>query len=236
MSCGNCATTTGGCGCQQTALQINQVCNPIVCTTNQCSESFNAACIIYTGDDIETPGGVILGTNGDTIAQIMANISAYFSTGQTGLQKSWASVTGIGNGATAGDVLVFQDTIKAYTLSNIGDEIELEVYYDSLVLGPVNVKFDFGGGDVYTYTIVNPKDLRGIIRVNFTRLSQTSQLVYTEDKNIDSLNNPDLEILRSSLTFDCNVDNLLQVIVENTVGGANQIEVFKVTLKRNKIA
>jgi hypothetical protein len=77
MPCNDCGNTTEGCGCQQEALHISQICNPIDCPSNECSETFDAQCIIYTGDDI-TCEDVILGTSGETIAQITANIVAYF--------------------------------------------------------------------------------------------------------------------------------------------------------------
>jgi hypothetical protein len=76
MSCNTCQTTEE-CGCKQEALHISQVCNPIVCEVEECSETFSAGCIIYTGADIlceET----ILASKGTTVAQAIANISAYF--------------------------------------------------------------------------------------------------------------------------------------------------------------
>jgi hypothetical protein len=77
MSCTNCNKTPDNCGCEQKALHISQICNPINCPVEECSESLSAGCIIYTGEDIIC-NNVILATSGDTIAQIAANISAYF--------------------------------------------------------------------------------------------------------------------------------------------------------------
>jgi len=75
--CNDCGKTEEGCGCQQEALGINQICNPVQCDVEECSETFNANCILWTADDIVC-NDVILGTAGDSIAQIMANVSAYF--------------------------------------------------------------------------------------------------------------------------------------------------------------
>jgi hypothetical protein len=65
------------CSCKQEALHISQICNPIECPTEECSESFEANCIIYTGEDIIC-NNVIVGTSGESIAQIVANVTAYF--------------------------------------------------------------------------------------------------------------------------------------------------------------
>tara|TARA_R110000868_G_scaffold5681_6_gene33623 strand:- start:19048 stop:19782 length:735 start_codon:yes stop_codon:yes gene_type:complete len=77
MSCTNCNKTPDNCGCEQKALHISQICNPINCPVEECSESLSAGCIIYTGDDLICDT-TVLATSGDTVAQIMANIAAYF--------------------------------------------------------------------------------------------------------------------------------------------------------------
>jgi hypothetical protein len=77
MPCNDCGKTEEGCGCQQEALHISQICNPVDCPSNECSETFDAQCILYTGDDIIC-NDVILGTAGENIAQMVANITAYF--------------------------------------------------------------------------------------------------------------------------------------------------------------
>lgn len=79
MACNNCGKTAEGCGCEQKALHISQICNPIVCDTNECSETFDAQCILYTGDDIVCDS-VILATSGETVAQMVSNVVSYFCT------------------------------------------------------------------------------------------------------------------------------------------------------------
>jgi len=76
MSCHNCQTQEE-CACKQQALHISQVCNPVDCSSDECIESFPARCIIYTGDDIIC-NNIILATNGDNVAQMIANLTAYF--------------------------------------------------------------------------------------------------------------------------------------------------------------
>ena len=77
MACNDCGKTEEGCGCQQEALSISQVCNPVVCAVEECSETFNAGCILYADEDIIC-NDVVLVTTGDTMAQALANVSAYF--------------------------------------------------------------------------------------------------------------------------------------------------------------
>jgi len=70
------------CGCNEKSLSINEICNPIDCDSNECSESFPAECILYTGEDIVCNDIVIM-SEGDSIAQGLANAVAYFCDGAT---------------------------------------------------------------------------------------------------------------------------------------------------------
>jgi hypothetical protein len=79
MSCHDCGNENNDCGCSQEALHISQVCNPIDCSTEECSESFPSQCILYTGDDIICNNTTLV-TSGDNIAQAIANIIAFFCT------------------------------------------------------------------------------------------------------------------------------------------------------------
>jgi len=78
MGCTNC-NNDPNCGCTQESLHISRVCNPIECPIDECSESFSAACSIYTGDDIVCENVVVV-TTGTNVAQAIANIVAYFCT------------------------------------------------------------------------------------------------------------------------------------------------------------
>lgn len=82
MSCHDCGNKNNDCGCSQEALHISQVCNPVECDSDECTESFAAECIVYTGDDIVCDNVVIV-TAGDSMAQAVANITAYFCTRTT---------------------------------------------------------------------------------------------------------------------------------------------------------
>lgn len=82
MPCPDCNNENVDCGCIQEALHINQICNPVNCDTEECSESFSANCIIYSGDDIICDDVTIV-TAGDNIAQAVANVTAYFCTRTT---------------------------------------------------------------------------------------------------------------------------------------------------------
>ena len=111
MACTDCGKTEQGCGCEQEALHISQICNPIVCDVEECSETFNAGCILYADEDIIC-NDVVLVTAGDTMAQALANVSAYFCSTET-----------IGNEILCGlDVVVPTDT-------SLEDAIPLVVAY-----------------------------------------------------------------------------------------------------------
>lgn len=78
MGCSNCnGNNNADCGCTSEELHINQICNPIVCDTEECSESFDAMCSIYSGDDIKC-NSITLVTAGESMAQAVANTIAYF--------------------------------------------------------------------------------------------------------------------------------------------------------------
>ena len=76
MACNKC-NKNEDCGCKATSVTINSICNPIDCGTEECSESFPAQCILYTGDDIICDESIIV-TSGDSVAQSLANIVQYF--------------------------------------------------------------------------------------------------------------------------------------------------------------
>jgi hypothetical protein len=84
MACNNCNETQDpNCGCTTEALHINQICNPIVCPSDECAESFSAACIRYTGDDLVCDNVTVV--EADTnISQALSNIVAFICADTTG--------------------------------------------------------------------------------------------------------------------------------------------------------
>ena len=80
MACNTCNKKTEDCGCKATSVSIDSICNPIDCGSQECSESFPAECILYTGDDIICDATTIV-TSGDSVAQSLANIVQYFCDG-----------------------------------------------------------------------------------------------------------------------------------------------------------
>lgn len=77
--CTDCGNKEKDCGCTNEGLTINDICNPIVCESDECSESFRAECIIYSSDDIVC-NEIVIVTAGQSMAQAVANIVAYFCT------------------------------------------------------------------------------------------------------------------------------------------------------------
>ena len=77
MACNTCNKKTEDCGCKATSVSIDSICNPIDCGSQECSESFPAECILYTGDDIICDTTTVV-TSGDSVAQSLANIVQFF--------------------------------------------------------------------------------------------------------------------------------------------------------------
>lgn len=83
MACNNCKETQDpNCGCTSEALHINQICNPIECPSDECSESFSAACIRYTGSDLTCNNVVVVPTD-TNVAQAISNIISFICTNDT---------------------------------------------------------------------------------------------------------------------------------------------------------
>lgn len=76
MGCPECNKKTTS-NCDKKHLTINDICNPVDCNSNECSESFPGKCILYTGDDILCNDIPIM-SEGDSLAQGIANAVAYF--------------------------------------------------------------------------------------------------------------------------------------------------------------
>jgi hypothetical protein len=76
MACTKC-NKNEDCGCKATSVTIDSICNPIDCGTEECSESFPAQCILYTGEDIICDETTVV-TSGDSVAQSLANIVQFF--------------------------------------------------------------------------------------------------------------------------------------------------------------
>lgn len=122
-NCKKCGSSED-CSCKQKALGISQICNPIDCPSDECTESFKAECIIYTGEDIIC-NDVILVTNGNNLAQAIANTIAYFCQDAT-------VPNDIGCGQ---DIVVLAGT-------DLSDALELIVAYFCAQIGGLQVQID----------------------------------------------------------------------------------------------
>jgi hypothetical protein len=85
MGCNKCKNKEkckSDCGCTAESLHINQICNPVVCDTDECSESFPASCIRYIGEDLICNDVIVVPAN-TTVAQALANIVAFVCVSNT---------------------------------------------------------------------------------------------------------------------------------------------------------
>ena len=115
--CTDCGNKEKNCGCTKEGLTINDVCNPIVCESDECSESFDAECIIYSSDDIVC-NDIVIVTAGQSMAQAVANIVAYFCTQLTvDADIICGNTTVVTAGTSINDAL---DQIVTYFCNEIG--------------------------------------------------------------------------------------------------------------------
>jgi len=128
MGCNKCKK--GDCGCNKKALSINDICNPIVCETNSCPEAFDAGCIIYTDESITCNGVEIVATNTTSVAQALANISAYFCA-QTTIQDDVLCGEDIlvSAGSTIAEAInlitsYFCQSFESITIQSVSSELE----------------------------------------------------------------------------------------------------------------
>jgi hypothetical protein len=150
MACNDCGKTEEGCGCEQEALHISQVCNPVVCDVEECSETFNAGCILYADDDIVC-NDLVLVTAGDTMAQALANVAAYFCTTEATGDEVLCGV----------DVVVPADTnledalplVVAYFCNEIANLPSTPATFNSATVSSTDVVEDPSGCVTRTYTI-----------------------------------------------------------------------------------
>lgn len=133
MACPDCENKNVDCGCTEGALNINTVCNPVVCEADECSESFAAKCILYTGDPI-TCNNVNVIETGTNVAQALANVAAFFCTQNTvDADVTCGEDTIVTAGATVNDAL---DQIVAYFCTAINTLTD--AVFTSANIGVVN--------------------------------------------------------------------------------------------------
>lgn len=77
MACPDCNNEKVDCGCITEALSINQVCNPVDCDTTECTEVFDAKCIIHTSGDIVCDTDIVV-PNNTNLSSALALVVEYF--------------------------------------------------------------------------------------------------------------------------------------------------------------
>lgn len=246
--CTDCGNKKKDCGCTNEGLTINDVCNPIVCESDECSESFPAGCIIYSGKDIVCDDIVIV-TAGNTLAQAVANITAYFCNALEpkvyGLYTQTAdstpvvdpvvgSLVGAGVGSLTIPANTFQvgDSFRAKLSGHItcSNTQELTIVAQD---GNGNTLFSTGFIDLKTST-----DGNWNLEVDFTirSLGVTGGLVsagvwsYVPNAAGQSIEGSDFSTVG---TLDTTINNTLEIIASFNLdeGGANTIysELFTIT-------
>lgn len=275
MSCTDCGKTEEGCGCEQEALSISQVCNPVVCNVDECSETFNAGCILYNDEDIICDNTVIV-TAGDTVAQAVANLTAYYCdrlrTGvaimcgvdevvpadtplvsalqqltayvcsalnpihPTATLAAYNSITGIGNGDTAQEYVLFTHTIPADTLTTNGDELEVYAHLSYSDNDLMTVAFKLSATEKYTETVQNSEGEDLFFKITIARIDQTNQLWTIEHLNKTTTGGEIIHTLTThSTTFDLNTTSTFEISAENAAFGLNQLTLKKATLRRHNL-
>ena len=143
MACNNCNETQDpNCGCTTEALHINQICNPIVCPSDECAESFSAACIRYTGDDLVCDRVTVV--EADTnISQALSNIVAFICADTAGT----TTVVAAGN-----NIVVTSNTVGNTTTYTVATQCPMTVLIGNTNLVPRSIQATVTGGTApYTY-------------------------------------------------------------------------------------
>jgi hypothetical protein len=147
MACNNCNETQDpNCGCTTEALHINQICNPIVCPSDECAESFSAACIRYTGDDLVCDNVTVV--EADTnISQALSNIVAFICADTTGTD----TVVAAGN-----NIIVGSNTVGNTTTYTVTGKETIVAAGENVTVTSVTV----GNDTTYTVNAACPMTVR----------------------------------------------------------------------------
>jgi hypothetical protein len=89
--CVTCGTSSCS-GCQEEAISIDQVCNPTVCATEECVDSYLAKCVFVTGDSISCGQDVVVAT-GLNVEEALDAVVQYYCTEIAALKEQIASLT-----------------------------------------------------------------------------------------------------------------------------------------------
>lgn len=211
MSCTNCEKTED-CGCTQEALSINQICNPVQCEEAECSESFDANCSIWMNNDIVCQG-VTLATMGDSISQVMANVSAYFCNAVSQPVPGnvmLSLVSSIGVKSDQGTVVVANE-ILTKGLFSPGSEYEMDLFLEYKENDPVDLEISLGTNGTWTYPVADSEDVSLFINITITHETPTAQLWV-------------IKILRYGTSY------VNEVIVHGTTTDATIVEPFSIKL------
>lgn len=167
MACTKC-NKNEDCGCKATSVTINSICNPIDCGTEECSESFPAQCVIYTGEDIICDESTII-TSGDSVAQGLANIIQYFC---DAIDNTGQSIVIGGNNIDVNSVTVGSTT--TYTISQPSKVFFYQEFISDIDIvplaplpGPDNYFFPIGY-EILTFqnTYLNPTTFKVHVSYN----------------------------------------------------------------------
>lgn len=145
---------------------------------------------------------------------------------------TYNDLVGIGNDTDPDPTYtLFSEALPSTSLSTDGDEIEVFAVVEYSENDPVNLIFRLSPTESYTMSISSASDEVIFIKIRISRISQTSQLW-----TIESIHNPTaLAIYTSTLTttsttFDLQTSPTFEIIVDNTVAGANQVVLKKATI------
>lgn len=185
-TCTSCKCSKLKCGCQDSALTTPAPCpTPADCPEAQpCSETFDAQCIIYNGNDI-TCGLNTVVASGTNIADTINNIVDYFCQNSGGQN----TIVSAGTGITVTNVSVGNTTTYTVSLTSVA----AKVFFHQEVISDINIVSGAPspGPDIYFF----PIGYNTLTYINTALTSKTFKVFvsYDTDIPVTSTNTADFE-------------------------------------------
>ncbi len=185
------------------------------------------------------------GSNPGHIGEYLATAGGYTATlalgrnirGSNGSASTvifaYNDLTGVGNDAPIGATTVISAPVPANTLSNIGDELDIDIYYDYYDNDDVVVGFKFGGSTIQSYHELGADPSANVINIKISMISVGTQM-WTMTKQSKAILSYGL-VYQTNSSVSTTTSNTFDITINNLSLGADQIVVKKLVIKKNLV-
>lgn len=154
--------------------------------------------------------------------------------GTDGTSILYSDLTEVQNGGASNTELLYNYTVPANTLLNIGDEIEVELFFATNLNGTGSLIFQIGGAVSITFPLTNLYVYSTKFKI--CKTSSTTVTVFGISlRNTAFTNNTTFEVPSTTGTLNGAIPNILNILCYNSSGGAGQISSSKFTVYKYKI-